>query len=381
MRKLWIIAVVIGLMLGLACKKHSEKVESELATAQKIANLEQEINDKQDNMNQLLRQYSQEGGEDVGEIVGQTLTPEQKAILEEKLKSEQGIGYEDLIDDILKKQEEVENLKVQVQEMEKKLPMAVVVNRGDTHMGLAEDFLTKEKGLSVEEARKLIERVNVMDELVPGFKVWNFYDEGVFGTFVTQGEATVSPYRVVRRAKEKLISEKDEAVSQSNLLKKEKATLTEQVAELEVRRNQLNEDVAMLHAERDEMLGKLQNLQDLSTELESQVNSVFYRVGDRNALVGMGIIKDPVFGRTKLASYDSESYPNRLDLRTGDTIEFTAKGVGVTKVWKVQIIPTGTFKNKVDYNVIIAADGQTGAVQLLDIKKFQTERTCVVVIN
>ena len=68
-----------------------------METAQKIAKMEQDINGKQDEMNQLLQKYMQEGGKDVGAVVGQTLTPEQKAVLEQKLQKEEGIGYKDLI--------------------------------------------------------------------------------------------------------------------------------------------------------------------------------------------------------------------------------------------------------------------------------------------
>ena len=380
MKKIWILAVATGLLLSLACKKTSSKVESDIATVQKIAKIEQDINVKQDEMNNLIRKYMQEGGKDLGSVVGQTLTPEQKTVLEQKLQKEEGIAYKDLITDILKKEKDMEDLKVQIQDLEKKLPSAVVVKRGDKHYELAKAFLL-EKGLSPEDAKKAILQNNIMDELVPGFKVWHFYDNGVYGTFVTQGDAAVSPYRVVQKAKEKLVNEKDAAVSQSKALEKEKETLTEQVAELEARRNQLNQDVAMLQAEREELLKKMQESQNLSEELRSKLNSVFYRTGDRQTLIKDGVVKDPWYGQPTLTKFDEASFPSRVDLRSGDSITVTAEEAKVAKITKVKLAPGNVFKDTTDYTVTIAPDGKQATVKLLNKDKFKAERTMVVLVN
>jgi len=382
MKKLGVFVVLLSLLLAFGCKKKtSEKVESEMATAQKIKKLEMDINARQDQMNELLRQYVSEGGSDVGEVVGQNLTPEQKAVLEKKLRSEEGIGYRDLISEILDKQEAIEELKVSVQDLEKKLPNGILVNRGDTHMQLAENFLVKEKGLDPEEAKKLIEQNYLMDEMVPGFKVWHFYDDGVYGTFVTQGSASVSPYRHVRRKKQKLIKEKNEAVSQRDMLKEQKATLLEQVAELESRRDRLNQDVSLLQAEREDLLKSLQETRELSEEYQSKLNSVFYALGERKTLIERGVIKDPVMGRARLASYDAESYPKRLDLREGDTISFTAEQAGVEEITRIKLAPTHSFKNGKDFELTLSEDGKQATVRLLNPDKFRTERTMAIVVN
>ena len=105
MKRCVLLLIAFALLFGLACKRESSKVSNEMETARKIAKLEQDINGRQDEMNQLLQKYMQEGGKDVGALVGQTLTPEQKAVLEQKLKKEEGIGYRDLISDILKEGE------------------------------------------------------------------------------------------------------------------------------------------------------------------------------------------------------------------------------------------------------------------------------------
>jgi hypothetical protein len=377
---MWLMVAVV-LLFGLACKRESSKVSNEMETARKIAKLEQDINGRQDEMNQLLQKYMQEGGKDVGALVGQTLTPEQKAVLEQKLQKEEGIGYRDLISDILKREKEVEDLKVQVQDLEKKLPSAVVVKRGDKHLDIAMNFLTKDKGLDPATAKKLALQTNLMDELVPGFKVWNFYDNGVFGTFVTQGDASVSPYRVIQKAKQELVSAKDQAISQRDQLSKEKTTLLEQVSDLEKRRDQLNQDVAMLQAERADLLKKMQEVQDLSEDLKARLNSIFYKVGERQALVKSGLVQDPWYGQPRIAKFEEDNFPQHLDLRSGDSITFTAQDAGVATITKVKVAPGTAFKIDQDYNWSIAPDGKTATLRILNKDKFKAERTMVILVN
>lgn len=381
MRRLAPVFIALILVFALACKKESAKVSSEMETAQKIAKLEQDINGKQDQMNALMQKYVQEGGKDVGAVVGQTLTPEQKAVLEQKLQKEEGIGYKDLITDILKKQKETEDLKVQVQDLEKKLPAATVVKRGDKHMDIAMNFLTKDKGLDPATAKKLVMQTNLMDELVPGFKVWNFYDNGVFGTFVTQGDASVSPYRVIQKAKQDLVQAKDTAIAQRDTLSKEKTTLLEQVSDLEKRRDQLNQEVAMLQSEREDLLKKMQEMQNISDELKARLNSVFYKIGERQSLIKAGLIQDPWYGQPKLAQFDEANFPDHLDLRSADTITFTAKEAGVARIEKVKIAPGNVYKIDVDYAFTIAGDGSQASVRLINKDKFKADRTMVILVN
>ena len=384
MKRLIVFLVAAGLVLALACKtkpKVSPEVESQLKTAQKIAKLEQDVDSKQQEMNALLQKYVQQGGKDVGSVMGQTLTPDQKAILEQRLQQEKGIGYKDLITEILSKEKDIEDLRVQVQDLEKKLPAAVVVQRGDRHMDLCVNYLTKEKGLDEATAKKLVEQVNVMDELVPGFKVWNFYDQGIFGTFVTQGDAAVSPYRVVQKAKQELISAKDTAVRQRDQLSREKTTLLEQVADLEKRRDSLNQEVAMLQAEREDLMKRMSELKDLSDELQAKLNSVFYRIGDRQSLINAGVIEDPWYGQPRIKNFDEANFPKHLDLRSADTINLSAQEAGVQSIKKIKIAPGTAFKIDVDYTSSIATDGTVASIKILNKDKFKAERTCVILVN
>jgi len=384
MKRTIVFLVIAGLLLAVACKtkpKLSPEVESQLKTAQKIAKLEQDVDSKQMEMNALLQKYVQEGGKDVGSVMGQTLSPEQKSLLEQRLQQEKGIGYKDMITEILSKEKDIEDLKVQVQDLEKKLPAATVVKRGDKHLDLCVNYLTKDKGLDAETAKKLALQVNLMDELVPGFKVWNFYDNGVFGTFVTQGDAAVSPYRVVQQAKQQLITAKDTAIKQRDTLAKEKTTLLEQVADLEKKRDQLNQDVAMLQAEREDLMKKMEELKNLSEELQAKLNSIFFKIGDRKALIDSGLVEDPWYGQPRIKKFEQANFPDHLDLRIGDTIVFTAQQAGVTKINKIKIAPGAAFKIDVDYTSTISPDATQASVKIVHKEKFKAERTCVILVN
>ncbi len=383
-RTTWMMAIVAAGLLALlaACSKtSSSSVQSEMQTAQKISKIEQEIDTRQQEMNGLVQQYIQQGGKDLGTVVGQGLTPDQTNVLEERVKNEQGIGYRDLVGDILGKQKAIEDLKVKVQDLEKTLPSPVDVTKGERHMDIAMTFLTKDKGLDVNTAKKLVQQVNLMDELVPGFKVWNFYNNGVYGTFVTQGDAKVSPYGVILHARQVLVNEKNTAISQRDALAKERDDLTSQVSDLTAKRDQLTQDVTLLQAERQELTQKVSDLQNVSDDLKAQMNSVFYRIGSRKSLVQDGMVRTRWFGQPMLAKFSTDDYPQHLDLRSADAITFTAQEAGVNRISRVKLAPGSMFKKDKDYTVSIAPGGTEATVRLLSKDKFKAERSMMIMVD
>jgi predicted nucleic acid-binding Zn-ribbon protein len=375
-------SAVAMLLLFTACgQKGGGTVKSQMETAQQISKLEKEIDTRQQEMNTLLTTYVHSGGQDVGTLVGQGLTPEQTKILEQRLKNEQGVAYRDLLADILNKQQAIEDMQVKVQDLERALPSPVDVARGQRHFDIAMSYLTKDKGLDANAAKKLVQQVNLMDELVPGFKVWNFYKEGVYGTFVTQGEARVSPYGVIQHAKQTLINEKNTAVTERDGLARDKAALNAELADLTAKRDQLTQDVTLLQAEREELNQKVSSLQGTADDLQSQMNSVFYRIGYRKSMVSEGYVQSHWYGKPVLAKFAEADYPQRLDLRSSDAISFTAADAGVPQIRRVRLAPGSSFKEGTDYAVSIAAGGDQATVQLLNKSKFRAARSMMVVVN
>lgn len=380
MKRYMILILIVTLSFVFACKrKESSQVTRETAIAQKISKIEQDISKKEEDMHQLLIEYQKAGGKDLGNLMGNNLNPEQKALLEKRLKDEKGIGYSDLISEILGNQKSMEDLQVQVQELEKRLPAPHVVEKGETHESIALHYLMDEKGVSEADAKELVSKVNLLDTLIPGFKVWNFFDSGIYGTFVTQGDAPISPNYLIKREKEKLISAKEKAISERDVLAEEKSTLIVQIKDLETKRDDLLRDIDGLKTERDTLIKKTEELTSISEEQRSQLNSVYYRVGVRKELVGKGIIKDSFFGRPKPLGLKIEDLPGRLDLRESDVILISASDVKVNKIKKVTLLPA-THKSGIDYLVEITKDGMSAKITIKDKAKFQMERV-VIAIN
>lgn len=381
--KLFAAAVVamMALALGLACSKSGTAVRSQMETAQEIAKLEQQIDAKQEQVNTLMRQYVQAGGQDVGAVLGQGLTPDQAAFLEKKLRNEEGIGYRDLISQILDTQKAADDLKVKVQDLERSLPAPVDVTKGERHIDIAMNYLVKDKGLDPATAKSLVQKVNLMDELVPGFKVWNFYQDGVYGTFVTQGTASVSPYGVIQHNKQVLVAAKDKAISERDALAKEKAALNDQVADLETKRDQLTQEVTLLQAEKQDLTTKVADLQTQRDDLEAQNNSVFYRIGARKELVQEGMVRDPWYAKPMLAKFAPADYPQHMDLRSQDTLVFSAKDAGVARITKVKLAPGSLYKEGADYAVTVAGDGSQASVRFLNKDKFRAGRSIMILVD
>ncbi len=380
-RILMVLAVLVAVALLVACAESGPGVSSQMKTAQKIAKLEKQIDQRQQEMDTLVKQYVQQGGQDVGSIVGPGLTPDQKQVLEARLKNEQGIGYGDLVTDILNKQKSIEDLKVQVQNVEKTLPAPVEVGKGEKHADIAMAYLTKDKGLDQNTAKRLVQQVNLMDDLQPGFKVWNFYNDGVYGTFVTQGDAKVSPYGVIQHAKQVLVNEKNSAIAQRDQLAAEKASLTQQVGDLTNRREELTQEVSLLQAERQDLTNKVNDLQAQRDDLQARNNSVFYRIGTRKNLVQEGAIRTSLFSKPKVVKYGEDQFPQHLDLRSGDTISLSAKMEGLDKIRRVSVAPGSLFKSNEDYVVTISQDGQDASLRLLAKDKFRASRSIVILVD
>lgn len=380
-RILMVLAVLVAAALLVACAESGPGVSSQMKTAQKIAKLEKQIDQRQQEMDTLVKQYVQQGGQDVGSIVGPGLTPDQKQVLEARLKNEQGIGYGDLVTDILNKQKSIEDLKVQVQNIEKTLPTPVEVGKGERHADIAMAYLTKDKGLDQNTAKRLVQQVNLMDDLVPGFKVWNFYNDGVYGTFVTQGDAKVSPYGVIQHAKQVLVNEKNTAIAQRDQLAAEKASLTQQVSDLTNRREELTQEVSLLEAERQDLTSKVNDLQAQRDDLQARNSSVFYRIGTRKNLVQEGAIRTSLFSKPKVVKYGEDQFPQHLDLRSGDAISLSAKMEGLDKIRRVSVAPGSLFKADEDYVVTISQDGQDASLRLLAKDKFRASRSIVILVD
>ena len=128
----------------------------------------------------------------------------ERDLLRVMFREEKDITYSGLVKTIVEKNNEIAELKEQVADLHERLPEPYVVKRGDTHYEVVLNYLETKHGLSKNEALKVAWRTMLVDELLPGNEVWLMYNDGIVGSFVTQGSAYAAPMSVHVRAQKKL---------------------------------------------------------------------------------------------------------------------------------------------------------------------------------
>ena len=268
---------------GPAGPKVSPKMKQMQETVQQIQKLEAGIQEKQNEVFTVLSDYKKKTGQDLPEINIMNLSPEQKKVLEDKIKNEKDVSIKSLLQDILDKNNDIQNLNTRLQELEAMLPKPHVVEKGENHYQIAMNYLLNEKGVEKTRAMQLVERTALFEPIIPGFKVWNFYAEDEYGTFITQGTAPISPNQIQRKIKKELVDAKDKAIS-------EKEQLQSDITEMEARRNELISQLDLLNQEKQNMLTRMSDLSLENKEMQTALNSVYYAMDLHRNLTQKGII-------------------------------------------------------------------------------------------
>ena len=349
----------------------SPKMKQMEETVQQIQLLESSIQEKQNEVFNVLSDYKKKTGEDLPEVNIMNLSPEQKKVLEEKIKNEKDVSIKSLLQDILDKNNDIQNLNARVQELEALLPKPHTVEKGENHYQIAMNFLLNEKGVDKARAMELMERTFLFEPIVPGFKIWNFYADDEYGTFITQGSAPISPNQIQRKVKKELVDAKDKAIA-------EKEQLQSDISEMELRRSELISQLDLLNQEKQNMLGKMSNLNDQNQEMQAALNSVYFAMDLRKNLTKNGIIKGGFLRSTKLQKVDIAMFDRSLDLRTDPKIIANAADFQLSKIKDVTIYPS-YFKNERDYKVEFDESGQSVTITILDIKKFMSEKIAIAI--
>lgn len=379
-RKFYIIIAALALVIvvlafflfkGPAGPKASPKMRQMEETVQQIQQLESSIQEKQNEVFSILNEYKKKTGEDLPEVSFMNLTPDQKRVLEEKIKNEKDVSIKSLLQDILDKNSDIQNLNARVQELESLLPKPHLVEKGENHYQIAMNFLLNEKGVDKARAMELVERAALFEPIVPGFKIWNFYAEDEYGTFVTQGTAPISPNQIQRRVKKELVDAKDRAVA-------EKEKLQGDIDEMESRRQELISQLDLLNQEKQSMLTRMSDLNSQNQEMQTALNSVFYALDLPKVLTEKGIIKGGFLRSTKLQKVDAALFDRSLDLRGDARIAVSATEFRLATIGDISIYP-GFFKAGVDYKVEFDATRQNATITILDAKKFMSEKIAIAV--
>ena len=351
--------------------KVSPKMKQMEETVQQIQQLESSIQEKQNEVFSVLNEYKKKTGEDLPEVNIMNLSPEQKKVLEEKIKNEKDVSIKSLLQDILDKNSDIQNLNARVQELETLLPKPHMVEKGENHYQIAMEFLLNEKGVDKARAMELVERTALFEPIVPGFKIWNFYAEDEYGTFITQGTAPISPNQIQRKVKKELVDAKDKAIA-------EKDKLQSDIDEMETRRAELISQLDLLNQEKQSMLTKMSDLNDQNQEMQTALNSVYFALDLRKNLNEKGVIKGGFLRSTKLQKVDTAMFDKSLDLRGDPKIAVAAASFQLGKIKDITIFPS-YFKLDTDYKVEFDEARQNATITLIDVKKFMSEKIAIAI--
>jgi len=310
------------------------------------------------------------------ELFYSDLNPEQRDVLDQLLKEEKNPSYKNLLTNIVEDRSKIQSLQDEVMRLEQKLDdKFVVAKKGDTHYDLAHEYLVG-AGVSEEKTKELLSQIDLSEDILPGFKIWYNYDpdKDVFKTYVTQGEAGQTPLAVKRAVKRQLIGERDAAVARATALEQTKTELEQDVTDLrgdirdlEDRRDSLSVEVADLEARNSQLQARTE---DLSSDLETRRNSMYYYAGSEKTLAQQGVLTRFL---KNLKDVKGVSFDAALDLRQAQSISFTPESFGLKSIRGVQVWPE-VYKEGRDYTIQVSEDGASATVKIVDPNIFRQQR-------
>jgi len=266
------------------------------------------------------------------------LTDQSMQFLSEQSEKEGNPKIKDKISTIMKSDKELKALQDDIMAKNKGLEAPVVMTRSRGHEQIAYNFLTQKKGLSSEQAREVIESVNIFDYTYEGLYVWNFYESGFYGSFITKGEADKTPNEIKKLAQQAfqdrilgLEREKMELRNIQKQLETDLKTTQARVEELENERNKLGELDTKNRQLKEEVIKREEQI--------SELNSVRYKLLSYNFAIERGIISDSVWDGVKMEKTTGLDYSSKVDFAVTDYITIRPKQVGLNNFSDVFVLP------------------------------------------
>jgi ribosomal protein S11 len=314
-----------------------------------------------------LDQYRKAGG-DTPANLGGDLTPEQRKAFVDRIQQERG-NRKQLLQDILDRDAQIDQLKAEIEEIKKKIPNtdSFVVKEGQRHDRIAMDYLIK-RGVPADKAYGIVSQTNLYDALLPGFRVWVLYNtsNGQFGTWVTKGNASVSPLQHQRRLTELLQEELAAAKVQSEELRTQLGSVTQ---ELDTTKAEVETKTAEVESARS--AAEEAERQRLATE-----NTVSYLIGSKKQLQDAKII-DRGFKLQRIDLPNAQT----INLLAADELPAVPAGeLRLKKIKKVTLAPREFVPSR-DYQVTIAPDQLSMVLRIVDKEKFKRARLFVVAVE
>lgn len=284
---------------------------------------------------------------------------------------------EELQKDVAARETTINQLKKENAVLLSQIPESYEVQKGDDYWRLSYNYLTQKKGVPADAAKKILADTAFFSPMRVGFKVWHYYYGNIYGTFVTQGNAKVSPGALTRVEKRKITEEKAKIEQQIEELKKKAEQPPEQAV---VQIKSFEKENEELKAQLETLKKQVADLEGKYSELESRLNSVYYFVDTKGNLKAKGKVRGTFLGLfgLKVGEIYSSDFQNRLDLREGNVIELKAADFQGTSIKKVKLLPKHIDEG-LDYRVEIAGDRQSAEVHLLKKDKFLLSQIILIV--
>jgi hypothetical protein len=266
------------------------------------------------------------------------LTDESIQYLSEQALKESNTGIKSQINTIIKSDQELKELQQEILSKNKGLEPPVVMTKTRGHETIAFNFLTKKKGLDAVQAAEVIESVNIFDYTYEGLYVWNFYENGFYGSFITKGEADKSPNEIKKLA---------QAAFQERILdlEREKTTLRNITKQLETDLKTSQAKVEELMSERNklsELDNKNKQLKEEVIKKEEQIselNSLRYKLLSYGFAIERGIISDTVWDGVKAENLSGLDYSSRIDFAVTDNLIIRPKQFSLSAFKEVYVLP------------------------------------------
>jgi len=368
-----VVLVIVVLIFHFLSRRQPTEVKNFQELVTRVDKLNTQITEREQNIMELVRKYNQshpESAFDTTGIAAMGLNPDQAEIIQRRVAQEKDISYRGLLQEVLDLNGQIDGLMEEMQDLRAKLPAPHEVKQGDSHLKVCLEFLS-EKGVTEDEALKLIEQTALTAELLPGFEVWNYYNEGVFGTFVTQGTAKLSPNALARATKRRIDTERQNLIQARNQKEQE-------VQDLEARRDELNNEIRRLDEERTQMMAQMNEMAERNEGLAKELNTVTYVVATFRDLDRQGVIGKPAVGKWATKDMNKIQNTSSLDLRSEPQITFTAASLGLGRISKILVFPR-TFEDGKDYRIVISDDRQSATIVFDQPERFRLAKLAVAV--
>jgi len=361
----------------LSCKEEKVVDKKSLAIPPNVEQVKKELNGldiiiqkKENEILKLIAQYEAQTGKKfpIAEIfnIG-NLGKKEREVLEEYIRTARDISIKTLLQELVKKDDEIREL----QETQKTLNeqhKPHVVKGGENHHQIALDYLLFDRGLDKKEAKKLLDKALLFDPLTPGFKVWNFYDGKEYSSFITQGDASISPAELERKRKEDF----------DKIIAEERIKFEEKKEELETITREFHYAQRDKQKELDAANKKIRQMAEQNKQLEQQLNSLYYLVDTEINLKKSGIIYGGFLKPDKRIAMNPIDFRSSIDLRENKNINIYADQLGLKKIKKVIVFPTYYTKG-LDFKIEISQDKQESVVTILKEEKFKKQFLVIAV--